>query len=123
MRQTSAMARESPSTPPFGQLRSQLISQIRSGDLPEGTKLPAVRRLAADLGVSPNTVARAYRELESAGYLVTKGRGGTLVAAPPQPDSLSDAYISTMRSLGMTDDSILRYTREALVRSRPEKSQ
>ena len=113
----------SSATPPFGQLRSQLIDQITSGDLPQGTKLPAVRRLAADLGVSPNTVARAYRELESAGYLVTKGRGGTLVAAPPQPDSLSDAYISTMRSLGITEDSILRYTHEALVRSRPENSQ
>lgn len=110
-------------TPPFGQLRSQLINQIRSGDLPEGTKLPAVRRLAADLGVSPNTVARAYRELESAGYLITKGRGGTLVAAPPQPDSLSDAYISTMQSLGISEDSILRYTHEALARSRHEKSQ
>ena len=45
-------------TPPFEQLRLQFIEQVRSGELAAGAKLPTVRRLAADLGLAPNTVAR-----------------------------------------------------------------
>jgi DNA-binding transcriptional MocR family regulator len=48
--------------------------------LPPGTRLPPVRRLAGDLGLAPNTIARAYRELERDGYIETGGRHGTYVA-------------------------------------------
>src|SRR5699024_3035564 len=66
--------------PPFEQLRRQLIEQITIGQLRADTKLPAVRRLAADLALAPGTVARAYKELVSEGYLVSRGRNGTVVA-------------------------------------------
>src|SRR5690606_17027256 len=51
-------------TPPYAQLRQQWIGAIRTGELPPGSKLPTVRRLAGDLGIAPNTVARTYQELE-----------------------------------------------------------
>ena len=65
--------------PPFEQLRLQLARLVAGGDLEPGTKLPTVRQLASDLGLAANTVARAYRELEADGILVTGGRRGTSV--------------------------------------------
>ena len=67
--------------PPFEQLRAGIAQQIRDGRLPAGTRLPPVRRLAEQLALAPNTVARAYRELETAGLVATGGRRGTVVAA------------------------------------------
>ncbi len=46
-----------------------------------GTRLPTIRHLAADLGLAVNTVGRAYRELEEAGLIETRGRAGSFVAA------------------------------------------
>lgn len=57
--------------PLFDQLRTQVIDGVRAGALPPGTRLPTVRDLAGQLGVAANTVARAYRELESAAIVET----------------------------------------------------
>ena len=73
-------------TPPYEQIRAQVASLIAVGALPQGTRLPTVRSLAADLGIAAGTVARAYRELEQAGLIVTGRRNGTVVAAAP-PDA------------------------------------
>lgn len=107
---------------PFEQLRKQLIEQIMSRALPDGTKLPTVRALAVDLGLAANTVARTYRELEAEGYVITRGRSGTFVApvAPATPEirteaaRLTAAYVDAMRSLGMSGESILRAVRRRL---------
>ena len=92
--------------PPFEQLRSQIASRARSGDLPAGTKLPTVRALAAELALAANTVARAYRELEADGVVVTEGRRGTFVAlgAGDGPDAAAAAaeYAAAARRLGLT---------------------
>lgn len=69
--------------PPFEQLRAQLLDQMQSGALPAGSRLPTVRQLASDLGIAPGTVARAYKELEAAGAIETRGRNGTVVAWSP----------------------------------------
>ena len=66
--------------PPYEQLRVQIASRVASGELLEGTRLPTVRALAAELRLAANTVARAYKELESDGVVVTEGRRGTFVA-------------------------------------------
>ena len=69
------------SVPLFEQLRLYVIERADNGTLPPVTRLPAVRSLAGELGVAPHTVARAYKELEAAGVVVTRGRNGTVVCA------------------------------------------
>ncbi|MFF2316271.1 GntR family transcriptional regulator [Arthrobacter sp. NPDC058097] len=69
--------------PPYEQIRLQISALIAAGALTAGTRLPAVRSLAADLGLAAGTVARAYRELEQAGLIETRRRNGTVVLGPP----------------------------------------
>jgi DNA-binding transcriptional regulator YhcF (GntR family) len=66
--------------PPYRQIAEQIRAAIERAQLPPETTLPTVRQLAGDLGVAPNTVARAYAELQSEGWLVGDGRRGTRVA-------------------------------------------
>ncbi|MFP3337804.1 GntR family transcriptional regulator [Micrococcus sp. SIMBA_131] len=73
--------------PPFEQIRARIADLVAAGELPAGTRLPSVRALGGDLGIAPNTVVRAYRELEAAGVVHTARGKGTVVAdAPPAPD-------------------------------------
>ena len=70
--------------PPFEQIRGQLALHVAAGRLVPGERLPPIRSLAADLDVSTNTVARAYRELINGGIAEASGRRGTrITAAPP----------------------------------------
>ncbi len=66
-------------TPVFQQIVDQVVAAVRDGELVPGSRLGTVRQLALDLGVSPNTVAKAYRQLESEGHVETRGRLGTVV--------------------------------------------
>ena len=70
-------------TPPYEQLRVQLLERMQRGALPAGSRLPTVRQLAVELDLAPGTVARAYKELEAAGAIETRGRNGTVVAWSP----------------------------------------
>ena len=69
--------------PPYEQIRAQLTMMAASGELPDGRQAASRRQHAADLALATGTVARAYRELEAAGIIVTRGRHGTYVARPP----------------------------------------
>ncbi|AUG76808.1 GntR family transcriptional regulator [Kitasatospora sp. MMS16-BH015] len=96
-------------TPPYEQLRSQLADQARAGTLPTGLKLPTVRALAEQLGLAPNTVARAYRELESDGIVETHGRKGTTIAAPGDTAhrlaaAAATEYAARAHHLGLTKE-------------------
>ncbi|MBB5800352.1 DNA-binding transcriptional regulator YhcF (GntR family) [Saccharothrix ecbatanensis] len=90
------------------QVRDQLVHLIRVGELPVGSQLPSIRQLARDLGLSVGTVARVYRELETAGALHTARRNGTVVAAVPSADTdvamaLAKAaadYVTSAKALG-----------------------
>jgi DNA-binding transcriptional regulator YhcF (GntR family) len=99
--------------PLFDQLRSQIIDGIRSGRLPPGTRLPTVRELAAQLSMAVNTVARAYRELESAGVLETRGRFGTFVARTDPADAAmataAHTYATAAKALGIEKGEALKY--------------
>ncbi|MFT4283800.1 MAG: GntR family transcriptional regulator [Protaetiibacter sp.] len=68
---------------PYERLRDRLLAEMRDGTRAAGSRLPTVRALAEELGLAPGTVARAYKELEAAGAIETRGRNGTLVAWSP----------------------------------------
>ncbi len=107
----------SASKPLFDQLRSQIIEGIRSGRLSPGTRLPTVRELAAQLNMAVNTVARAYRELESAGILETRGRFGTFVARTDPADAAmataAHTYATAAKALGVDKGEALKYVEAA----------
>ncbi|WP_293782330.1 GntR family transcriptional regulator [uncultured Aeromicrobium sp.] len=94
------------SAPPFEQLRQQIAAAVAAGDLAPGERLPTVRALATEMGLAVNTVARAYRELESMGVIRTEGRRGSFVSTP-QDDAHADAaaaaadFVRTAQRLGL----------------------
>lgn len=105
--------------PPFEQLRVQLLGQISSGELAAGAKLPTVRRLAEDLGLAANTVARAYRELERDQLIETRGRHGSFVAAQGNASErgaqeAARTYAERIRQLGVSQTDALDYVTAAL---------
>ncbi len=75
--------------PFYRQIIEQVKFAIARGDLVPGDRLPTVRQLAVDLSINPNTVIRAYRELEIAGVLETQQGSGTFVGTQePRVDEL-----------------------------------
>ena len=115
--------------PPYQQIAAQIRAAIERGELLPDSPLPTVRQLAGDLGIAPNTVARAYGELQSEGWLVGDGRRGTRVAGHVPVNrrgrlrSLRDAtdrFIATLRHRGFTPDEIAaELDRFGETRSRP----
>jgi GntR family transcriptional regulator len=116
-------------TPPYEQIRSRISSLVALGALPSGTRLPTVRSLAADLGIAAGTVARAYKELEAAGLVEARRRGGTVVTGPLQgspgtqgtvPDAVTAAverYIRAGREAELSDAVLLDLLRALLQKS------
>jgi DNA-binding transcriptional regulator YhcF (GntR family) len=104
--------------PPYEQVRRQLAAQIADGRLAGGTRLPTVRGLADDLGLATNTVARAYRELEAAGLVETRGRAGTVVIesdpARERIRAAAEKYAALVRQQGIGNDEALRIVQLAL---------
>ncbi|MDN5759029.1 MAG: GntR family transcriptional regulator [Tomitella sp.] len=106
-------------TPPFEQVRRQIITLIRDGRLIAGQRLPAVRPLATSLGIAANTVARTYRDLEAEGVIEANGRRGTFVAGTgdvtrrPAERAAVD-FVTTARGLGFGDDAIAAMVSTAL---------
>ena len=71
--------------PIYGQILDGIRDQIRTGILQPGDKLPSVRELAAELTINPNTIQRAYRELENMGLIATVAGKGCFVCQQPDP--------------------------------------
>ncbi len=101
---------------------------MASGRLAPGERLPPVRELAVDLGLAPNTVVKAYRELESDGFLVGRGRRGTFVAdVLPNPaahaeaalEDAARAFARRARQLRVSPEQALVAIRRALPRQAP----
>lgn len=106
-------------TPQYEQIRAQVVALITAGALGEGDRLPTVRTLAADLGIAAGTVARAYRELESAGRVATRRRVGTVVTAPTRTpgrtEEIARELVTTARSEGISGPDLLDLVRSALL--------
>ena len=108
------------SRPIYEKVKDSLRQLIFSGALGEGEKLPSVRELAVSLTVNPNTIQRAYRELEQEGAIVSvPGKGsfvamsGTAKAARMEElrEKLS-ALAAEFESLGVTRDELARIIKE-----------
>jgi DNA-binding transcriptional regulator YhcF (GntR family) len=100
---------------------AELKAQLVSAALPAGTKLPTVRALAGELGLAVNTVAKAYRELEDAGVIETRGRHGSFVAlsadaAERTLQETAASYAARAASLGIDAERALAYVTAALGR-------
>lgn len=107
-------------TPPFEQIRRQFAHRIDAGDLAPGQRLPTVRQLAADLGVAPGTVSRAFKELESAEYVETRRAAGTRVKERPRTIPAASlahhaqTYVNHAIREGATPDQIIHALHTAL---------
>lgn len=102
-------------TPIYEQVRDNYRNLILSGVLPEGYKMPSVRELAAELAINPNTIQRAYRELEAEGYTVSVPGKGSFVCAAAEAGKLRRkeleeqfvALAGELRSLGADDEALI----------------
>ena len=103
-------------TAPYEQVREQIREQVASGQLSPGTKLPPVRRLAEDLGLAANTVARAYRELEGLGVIETRGRAGSVVSGDGVERAAREAahtFVERARALGLDEAEAVQLVHRA----------
>ena len=100
--------------PIYEQVRDGLRRLIVSGAIADGEKLPSVRALASQLAINPNTIQRAYRELESEGYILSVAGKGSFVA---QVDRLAEqqkkealnafrAAAQRLRALGLSAEAL-----------------
>lgn len=89
--------------PIYRQIANQIRYLIASGQIKPGEEIPSIRTLALRLKVTPNTVVKAYRELESAGVLAKKAGAGTYVKVGPTPLAKRERN----RILGQRIDSLL----------------
>lgn len=96
--------------PIYEQIQSELRRLMLTGALPPGSRLPSVRELAGQLAINPNTIQRAYRELEADGYILSVAGKGSFVA---QVDQIAEqqkkqavgafrAAAQRLRALGLT---------------------
>ncbi len=114
--------------PIYLQIVNQVKYLVASGRLSPDEELPAIRVLAEQLLVNPNTVARAYRELETAGVVTKRRTAGTYVSRRGSPldrrerlkilSERVDALLAEARQMNVTIDQVF-----ALIRRRDEKMQ
>jgi GntR family transcriptional regulator len=114
------LLRPNPSSgvPIYLQLMEQVKHAIETGALRPGEQLPGIRPLAEELVINPNTVAKAYRELEHEGVIELRHGAGAFVAAAARPKKLTDNLragqalvaqtVERLRARGLTDDEIRR---------------
>lgn len=89
------------------QISEQIQAMIERGELRPDARLPAIRRLAHDLGIAPNTVMRAYSALHEAQFIVADAQRGTRVA--PNPPRVQESREASLRAQIMRLTESLRY--------------
>src|SRR5579884_3999195 len=108
--------------PAYRQIIDQVQAGLASGTLSVGDQLPTVRQLAVDLAINPNTVLRAYRELELAGLLETQQGTGTFVTEKKVTrdeaererlmDQLVNDFLARIGAAGFTVEELVFRLRE-----------
>ena len=102
--------------PIYLQLMESAKHSIETGALQAGDQLPAIRKVAEDLVINPNTVARAYRELEHEGIIELKHGSGAYVSTnvgghvevTGKAQEIMQSAIERLRALGLSDEQIRR---------------
>ncbi len=113
-------------SPIYQQLVQQVREAIARGDLQPQERLPSVRQLSGELVVNPNTIARAYTELERAGLLVSRPGLGVFVAEPRSDLTktardrrlieLLDSWLTEAVHLGFRPDEVMRLVTQRVPR-------
>ena len=106
--------------PIYEQIQAELRRLMLTGALPPGSRLPSVRELAGQLAINPNTIQRAYRELEADGYILSVAGKGSFVAqvdriAEQQKKQAVDAFRAAaqkLRQLGLTQAQLAQLLTE-----------
>lgn len=117
--------------PVYRQLIDQVRAGIASGSLNAGDQLPTVRQLAVDLAINPNTVLRAYRELELGGLLETQQGTGTFITQnkPHRDDvererqlsQLVGEFLARAGAAGFTLEELMKQLRELMQEPAPRR--
>lgn len=117
--------------PVYRQLIDQVRTGIASGVLAAGDQLPTVRQLAVDLAINPNTVMRAYRELELGGLLETHQGTGTFISNKKpekktvererQLGQIAGEFAARAGAAGFTLDELIDRLREMLPHPAPRR--
>ena len=119
-------------TPIYRQIVNQIKYLISSHVLDAGAELTPIRKLAEQLVINPNTVARAYRELETEGYLEKRGTAGTFVSASASPLAQDtqrkilhkriDALLADAAHMGVGTRELKKLIDERAIRMSPVKT-
>ena len=102
--------------PIYSQIVDNIRGQITAGVLEAGDKLPSVRELASQLAINPNTIQRAYRELEMARWIATVPGKGCFVCGTPaeaiqakeETFAEFDAAVASLLARGITAEALIR---------------
>ena len=108
------------SRPIYSQIADNFRTQIRAGVLAEGDKLPSVRELAGSLAINPNTIQRAYRELEEEGWIASVSGKGSFVCGSVQADTPDlaplwaqlDTVVKELNAAGVSRQTLLQYLKQ-----------
>ena len=117
--------------PVYRQIMDQVMGGIASGAMAAGDQLPTVRQLAVDLAVNPNTVVRAYRELEFRGVLDTQHGTGTFITQRKvkrsdvehqrQLSQLAADFVARAGAAGFTLDELLEQLNDIQTESQKKR--
>ena len=116
--------------PMYLQLIEQVRHAIESGALRQGDQLPAIRKVAEDMVMNPNTVAKAYREMEHAGLIVLRQGAGAFVAdhaaaparAVQKARSVVHRAVAALVEMGLDEGAIRRLVDSELAEATVEES-
>ena len=115
--------------PIYEQIKDNIKQLIITGALKQDEKLPSVRELAQITSINPNTIQKAYRDLESEGFIYTVSGRGNFVAPSPKkvdPKRLEALYASLKATvgelsyLGVTESNIIEMVQNAISHSKPQ---
>ena len=100
----------------YEQIKHQIIRFVELGALKPGEKLPSVRMLAQDLGINPNTVARAYSKLEQEGVIYTLSKKGVYVSDRKKDNTIlylqAEKAVAELKKDGLSREDLLKILEE-----------